>query len=110
MDDDFTAQDYRLQFRKCTANHFEDVYVGSETEFIVLHIDPNVDYQFRVCARGDGRQEWSPWSVPQTGHSTLVPHGMLLPCHTDAQWGVGKLTSCAESSAQATTFLRIILN
>ncbi|OBS69124.1 hypothetical protein A6R68_02323 [Neotoma lepida] len=74
VDDDFTAQDYRLQFRKCTANHFEDVYVGSETEFIVLHIDPNVDYQFRVCARGDGRQEWSPWSVPQTGHSTLVPH------------------------------------
>lgn len=74
VDDDFTAQDYRLQFRKCPANPFEDVYVGSETEFIVLHIDPNVDYQFRVCARGDGRQEWSPWSVPQTGHSTLVPH------------------------------------
>lgn len=74
VDDDFTAQDYRLQFRKCTSSHFEDVYVGSETEFIVLHIDPNVDYQFRVCARGDGRQEWSPWSVPQTGHSTLVPH------------------------------------
>ncbi|KAL4689207.1 hypothetical protein H8957_004187 [Semnopithecus entellus] len=74
VDDDFTAQDYRLQFRKCTSNHFEDVYVGSETEFIVLHIDPNVDYQFRVCARGDGRQEWSPWSVPQIGHSTLVPH------------------------------------
>uniref|UniRef100_A0A8D2BSY9 Cytokine receptor-like factor 3 n=1 Tax=Sus scrofa TaxID=9823 RepID=A0A8D2BSY9_PIG len=79
VDDDFTAQDYRLQFRKCTSSHFEDVYVGSETEFIVLHIDPNVDYQFRVCARGDGRQEWSPWSVPQTGHSTLVPHGMLGP-------------------------------
>ncbi|TKC38382.1 hypothetical protein EI555_013652, partial [Monodon monoceros] len=74
VDDDFTAQDYRLQFRKCTSSHFEDVYVGSETEFIVLHIDPNVDYQFRVCARGDGRQEWSPWSVPQIGHSTLVPH------------------------------------
>uniref|UniRef100_A0A2K6F301 Cytokine receptor-like factor 3 n=1 Tax=Propithecus coquereli TaxID=379532 RepID=A0A2K6F301_PROCO len=74
VDDDFTAQDYRLQFCKCTSNHFEDVYVGSETEFIVLHIDPNVDYQFRVCARGDGRQEWSPWSVPQIGHSTLVPH------------------------------------
>ncbi|KAB0359176.1 hypothetical protein FD755_020764 [Muntiacus reevesi] len=74
VDDDFTAQDYRLQFRKCSSNHFEDVYVGSETEFIVLHIDPHVDYQFRVCARGDGRQEWSPWSVPQIGHSTLVPH------------------------------------
>ncbi|XP_038613020.1 cytokine receptor-like factor 3 [Tachyglossus aculeatus] len=74
VDDEFTAQDYRLQFRKSTSNHFEDVYVGSETEFIVLHIDPNVDYQFRVCARGDGRQEWSPWSVPQIGHSTLVPH------------------------------------
>ncbi|KFV83430.1 Cytokine receptor-like factor 3, partial [Struthio camelus australis] len=74
VDDDFIPQDYRLQYRKSTASHFEDVYVGSETEFIVLHIDPNVDYQFRVCARGDGRQEWSPWSVPQIGHTTLVPH------------------------------------
>lgn len=77
MDDDFVPQDYRLQYRKSTASHFEDVYVGSETEFIVLHIDPNVDYQFRVCARGDGRQEWSPWSVPQTGRTSLVPHGIL---------------------------------
>ncbi|CAO2631765.1 Cytokine receptor-like factor 3 [Lemmus lemmus] len=74
VDDDFTPQYYRLQFHKCAANHFKDVYVGSETEFIVLNIDPNIDYQFRVCARRDGRQEWSPWSVPQTGHSTLVPH------------------------------------
>lgn len=77
MDDDFVPQDYRLQYRKSTASHFEDVYVGSETEFIVLHIDPNVDYQFRVCARGDGRQEWSPWSVPQIGRTTLVPHGTV---------------------------------
>ncbi|XP_075627126.1 cytokine receptor-like factor 3 isoform X2 [Balearica regulorum gibbericeps] len=30
--------------------------------------------KFRVCARGDGRQEWSPWSVPQIGRTTLVPH------------------------------------
>ncbi|XP_075759965.1 cytokine receptor-like factor 3 isoform X2 [Pelodiscus sinensis] len=74
VDDDFIPQDYRLQSRKSTAHHFEDVYVGSEMEFIVLQIDPNVDYQFRVCARGDGRQEWSPWSIPQTGRSTLVPH------------------------------------
>ncbi|XP_032994641.1 cytokine receptor-like factor 3 [Lacerta agilis] len=74
VDEDFVPQDYRLQYRKSTASHFEDAYVGSDTEFIVLHIDPNVDYQFRVCARGDGRQEWSPWSVSQTGRSTLVPH------------------------------------
>uniref|UniRef100_A0A7M4E0H1 Cytokine receptor-like factor 3 n=1 Tax=Crocodylus porosus TaxID=8502 RepID=A0A7M4E0H1_CROPO len=74
VDDDFVPQDYRLQCRRSTASHFEDVYVGSETEFIVLQIDPNIDYQFRVCARGDGRQEWSPWSIPQTGRTTLVPH------------------------------------
>nr|XP_060619946.1 cytokine receptor-like factor 3 [Anolis sagrei ordinatus] len=74
VDEDFIPQHYRLQYRKSTAGHFEDVYVGSDTEFIVLHIDPNIDYQFRVCARGDGRQEWSPWSVSQIGRSTLVPH------------------------------------
>ncbi|XP_078510514.1 cytokine receptor-like factor 3 isoform X1 [Lissotriton helveticus] len=74
VEDEFVAQDYRLQYRKSVSNHFEDVYVGSETEFIVLHIDPNVDYQFRVCARGDGRQEWSPWSIAQLGHTSLVPH------------------------------------
>lgn len=83
MDDDFVPQDYRLQYRKHSSGHFEDAYVGSECEFIVLHIDPNVDYQFRVCARGDGRQEWSPWSVPQLGHTSLVPHGECpaLCCH-----------------------------
>ncbi|XP_063149644.1 cytokine receptor-like factor 3 [Candoia aspera] len=74
VDEDFIPQDYRLQYRKSTTCHFEDVYVGSDTEFMVLHIDPNVDYQFKVCARGDGRQEWSPWSVSQIGRSTLVPH------------------------------------
>lgn len=42
MDGDFIAQDYRLQFPKCTSNHFEDLYVGYETELTVLHIDPNV--------------------------------------------------------------------
>lgn len=90
VDDDFIAQDYRLQYRKSTASHFEDVYVGSETEFMVLHIDPNVDYQFRVCARGDGRQEWSPWSVPQIGHTTLVPHGTAHPHPWGAAaWVVG---------------------
>ncbi|KAL7989720.1 hypothetical protein Chor_012386 [Crotalus horridus] len=74
VDEDFTPQDYRLQYRKSTTCHFEDAYIGSDTEFTVLHIDPNIDYQFKVCARGDGRQEWSPWSVSQTGRSTLVPH------------------------------------
>ncbi|KAM7088993.1 LOW QUALITY PROTEIN: cytokine receptor-like factor 3 [Ciconia maguari] len=74
VDDDFTTKIYRLQYRKSTAGHFEDVYVV-ETEFIVLHIDPNVDYQFRVCARVDETgKEWSPWSVPQSGRTTLVPH------------------------------------
>ncbi|KAM3848550.1 cytokine receptor-like factor 3 isoform 1-T1 [Vipera latastei] len=74
VDEDFIPQDYRLQYRKSTICHFEDAYIGSDTEFMVLHIDPNIDYQFKVCARGDGRQEWSPWSVSQTGRSTLVPH------------------------------------
>ncbi|XP_053563384.1 cytokine receptor-like factor 3 [Bombina bombina] len=74
VDDDFVAQDYRLQYRKNLSGHFEDVYVGPESEFLVLHIDPKVDYQFQVCARGDGRQEWSPWSIPQMGSSGLVPH------------------------------------
>ncbi|KAM9296130.1 cytokine receptor-like factor 3 [Gastrophryne carolinensis] len=74
VDEEFVAQDYRLQYRKQAAGHFEDAYVGHECEFIVLQIDPNVDYQFRVCARGDGRQEWSPWSVPQLAHTALIPH------------------------------------
>ncbi|XP_053309485.1 cytokine receptor-like factor 3 [Spea bombifrons] len=74
VDDDFLAQDYRLQYRKNSSNHFEDVYVGSEPEFIVLHVAPNTDYQFRVCGRADGRQEWSPWSVPQLGRTGLLPH------------------------------------
>ncbi|KAG9343887.1 hypothetical protein JZ751_013274 [Albula glossodonta] len=53
---------------------YEDAYIGKETEFLVLHLDPHTDHLFRVCARGEGRTEWSPWSVPQTGYTTLAPH------------------------------------
>ncbi|XP_039595508.1 cytokine receptor-like factor 3 [Polypterus senegalus] len=74
VDDEFAAQDYRLQYRKGTSGLFEDVYVGQDMEYIVLHMDPNMDYQFRVCARGDGQREWSPWSIPQVAYTTLAPH------------------------------------
>ncbi|KAG5853789.1 hypothetical protein ANANG_G00030160 [Anguilla anguilla] len=73
VDDDFTAQDYRLQFRRSTASQYEDAYIGRDSEFLVLHLDPHTDHLFRVCARGEGRTEWSPWSVPQTGYTTLAP-------------------------------------
>ncbi|KAI1884089.1 hypothetical protein AGOR_G00222790 [Albula goreensis] len=74
VDDDFTVQDYRLQFRRSASSQYEDAYIGKETEFLVLHLDPHTDHLFRVCARGEGRTEWSPWSVPQTGYTTLAPH------------------------------------
>ncbi|KAJ8283689.1 hypothetical protein COCON_G00025390 [Conger conger] len=74
VDDDFTAQDYRLQYRRSTASQYEDAYIGKDSEFLVLHLDPHTDHLFRVCARGEGRTEWSPWSLPQTGYTTLAPH------------------------------------
>lgn len=57
------------------SGQYEDTYIGPEQEFLVLHLDPHTDHLFRVCARGEGRTEWSPWSVPQTGYTTLAPHG-----------------------------------
>ncbi|XP_066498722.1 cytokine receptor-like factor 3 isoform X2 [Hoplias malabaricus] len=74
VDEDFNPQDYRLQYRRSNGTQYEDAYVGKECEFLVLHLDPHTDYLFRVCARGEGRTEWSPWSVPQTGYTTLTPH------------------------------------
>ncbi|XP_061086834.1 cytokine receptor-like factor 3 [Conger conger] len=74
VDDDFTVQDYRLQYRRSTASQYEDAYIGKDSEFLVLHLDPHTDHLFRVCARGEGRTEWSPWSLPQTGYTTLAPH------------------------------------
>ncbi|XP_033894142.1 cytokine receptor-like factor 3 [Acipenser ruthenus] len=74
VDDDFAAQDYRLQYRRSASSHFEDAYVGQDSEYLVLHLDPHTEYLFRVCARGDGRWEWSPWSIPQTACTTLAPH------------------------------------
>ncbi|KAG9329410.1 hypothetical protein JZ751_005361 [Albula glossodonta] len=74
VDDDFTAQDYRLQYRRSTASQYEDAYIGKDCEFLVLHLDPNMDHLFRVCARKEGRSEWSPWSVPQAGYTTLAAH------------------------------------
>uniref|UniRef100_A0AAZ3PDZ9 Fibronectin type-III domain-containing protein n=1 Tax=Oncorhynchus tshawytscha TaxID=74940 RepID=A0AAZ3PDZ9_ONCTS len=63
---------HTLQVNKGTS--YEDTYIGPEQEFLVLHLDPHTDHLFRVCARGEGRTEWSPWSVPQTGYTTLAPH------------------------------------
>lgn len=77
MDEDFAAADYRLQHRRSGSggSQYEDAYIGRDSEFLVLHLDPHTDYLFRVCARGEGRTEWSPWSIPQTGYTTLAPHG-----------------------------------
>lgn len=74
VDEDFSPQDYRLQFRRSNSTQYEDAYIGKDSEFLVMHLDPHQDHQFRVCARGEGRTEWSPWSVPQTGYTTLAPH------------------------------------
>ncbi|XP_036797954.1 cytokine receptor-like factor 3 isoform X2 [Oncorhynchus mykiss] len=74
VDDEFAVQDYRLQYRRSVSGQYEDTYIGPEQEFLVLHLDPHTDHLFRVCARGEGRTEWSPWSVPQTGYTTLAPH------------------------------------
>lgn len=78
MDEDFAAADYRLQYRRLGTgwSQYEDAYVGHDTDFLALDLDPNTDYMFRVCARGEGRTEWSPWSVAQTGYTTMEPHGM----------------------------------
>lgn len=77
VDEDFTPADYRLQYRRSTSggSQYEDAYIGRDSEFLVLHLDAHADYLFRVCARGEGRTEWSPWSVPQTGYTTLAAHG-----------------------------------
>lgn len=77
VDEDYAAADYRLQYRRSGSggSQYEDAYIGRDCEFLVLHLDPHTDYLFRVCARGEGRTEWSPWSVPQTGYTTLAPHG-----------------------------------
>ncbi|XP_069573581.1 LOW QUALITY PROTEIN: cytokine receptor-like factor 3 [Brachyistius frenatus] len=76
VDEDFAAADFRLQYRRSGSggSQFEDAYIGRDCEFLVLHLDPHTDYLFRVSARGEGRTEWSPWSVPQTGYTTLVAH------------------------------------
>ncbi|KAF0033217.1 hypothetical protein F2P81_015507 [Scophthalmus maximus] len=80
VDEDFAAADYRLQHRRSGTggSQYEDSYIGRDCEFLVLQVDPHTDYLFRVCARGEGRTEWSPWSIPQTGYTTLAPHGAVF--------------------------------
>ncbi|KAM8823973.1 cytokine receptor-like factor 3 isoform 1-T2 [Synchiropus picturatus] len=76
VDDDFAAAEYRVQYRLSTSggSQYEEAYVGRDSEFLVLNLDPHKDYLFRVCARAEGRTEWSPWSIPQVGFTTLEPH------------------------------------
>lgn len=77
VDEDFAAAEYRLQYRRAGSrgSQYQDAYVGRDSDFLVLHLDPHTDYLFRVCARGDGRTEWSAWSSPQTGTTTLPALG-----------------------------------
>lgn len=91
-DEDFAAAEYRLQYRRAGSrgSGYQDAYVGRDSDFLVLHLDPHTDYLFRVCARGDGRTEWSAWSSPQTGTTTLpalewcpVSEGYLLSSRRD---------------------------
>uniref|UniRef100_A0A8C7M3J4 Cytokine receptor-like factor 3 n=1 Tax=Oncorhynchus mykiss TaxID=8022 RepID=A0A8C7M3J4_ONCMY len=72
VDDEFAVQDYRLQYRRSVSG--QTPTSGRSRSSWVLHLDPHTDHLFRVCARGEGRTEWSPWSVPQTGYTTLAPH------------------------------------
>ncbi|XP_024127666.1 cytokine receptor-like factor 3 [Oryzias melastigma] len=76
VDEDFAAAEFRLQYRRSGSggSQYEEAFKGRDSEFLVLHLDPHTDYLFRVCARGEGRTEWSPWSIPQTGYTTLAPH------------------------------------
>ncbi|XP_067089147.1 cytokine receptor-like factor 3 [Osmerus mordax] len=74
VDDDFAAQDYRLQYRLSASGQYKDAYIGRDCEFLVLHLDTHTEHLFRVSARGEGRTEWSPWSVPQAGYTTMAPH------------------------------------
>ncbi|MBN3310366.1 CRLF3 factor, partial [Amia calva] len=67
VDEDFVVQDYRLQYRRGALGQYEDAYVGRDTESIVLQLDSHTEYLFRVCARGEGRREWSPCAVYVNG-------------------------------------------
>ena len=76
MDEDFSAVDYRLQYRRAAGGGaYEDAYVGGDCEVVVVHLDPQTEHLFRVSARGDGGSSWSPWSVPVAGSTSLAPHG-----------------------------------
>ena len=76
VDEDFSAVDYRLQYRRTVGGGaYEDAYVGGDCEVVVVHLDPQMEHLFRVSARGDGGASWSPWSVPQAGSTSLAPHG-----------------------------------
>lgn len=81
VDEDFAAAEFRLQYRRSGGGggQYEEAFSGRDSEFLVLQLDPHTDYLFRVCARGEGRTEWSPWSIPQTGYTTLAPHGTWTP-------------------------------
>lgn len=75
VDEDFSACDYRLQYRRSTGGGaYEEAYVGGDCEVVVVHLDPQTEHLFRVSARQDGRSAWSPWSVPQGGSTSLAPH------------------------------------
>jgi len=56
---------------KNLAANFIDCYTGLDSQFLLRDIQILQLYSFRICCKFDGSSEWSPWSVPQVGSTTI---------------------------------------
>ncbi|XP_028129694.1 cytokine receptor-like factor 3 isoform X2 [Diabrotica virgifera virgifera] len=53
--------------------NFHDAYKGLDCQFLQKDLKVNEQYSFRVCCKFEGTTEWSPWSLPQVGSTSLKP-------------------------------------
>ncbi|CAG9832635.1 unnamed protein product [Diabrotica balteata] len=51
--------------------NFHDTYKGLDYQFLQKDLKANEQYSFRVCCKFEGTTEWSPWSLPQVGSTSL---------------------------------------
>ncbi|XP_072393879.1 cytokine receptor-like factor 3 [Diabrotica undecimpunctata] len=51
--------------------NFHDTYKGLDYQFLQKDLKANEKYSFRVCCKFEGTTEWSPWSLPQVGSTSL---------------------------------------
>lgn len=77
--------------------NFHDVYEGPDTQYLVRDLRPSTSYTFRVCCLAEGESDWSAWSLPRIGSSSITPFSWALDNPNYVVTNEGKIAAKASN-------------